>query len=159
MPLGDGQLLLQRIAGHFDDLHAVEQRPVDGVGGVGGGDEQHARKVERRFQIVVAEVVVLRRVEGFQKRGGGIAAHIAGDLVHLVEQKHRVHGSALADGGDEPPRHGRDIGAPVAAYLGLVVDAAQRHLRELAPQRARHGTGDGGLAHARRADETEDGAL
>ncbi len=43
----------------------------------------------------------------------------------------------------------------MAANLGLVVDAAQRHAHELAPERARDGVAQRGLANAGRPDEAE----
>ncbi len=46
----------------------------------------------------------------------------------------------------------------MAADLGLVADAAQRHAHELAVERARDRLADGRLARSRRADEREDRA-
>ena len=57
MTLGDGGLLLLRIAGDLDDLHAIAQRRHDRIQYVGRRDEQHPRQVERHIQIVIAEVV------------------------------------------------------------------------------------------------------
>ena len=39
--LGDLQLLLIGIAGQFNDLHPVQQRPRNGLGGIGRGNEEH----------------------------------------------------------------------------------------------------------------------
>ena len=52
-----------------------------------------------------------------------------------------------------------DVGAAVAADLGLVTHAAERQAHELAVHRARDRLGQRGLADARRADEGEDGRL
>ena len=41
--VGDGDFLFINIAGKLDDFHTVEQGRGDGVGLVGGGDEQHLR--------------------------------------------------------------------------------------------------------------------
>ena len=157
--LGDLQLFLAGIAGHLDDLHAVQQRPVDGVQRVGRGDEQHVRQVEGHLQVVVPEGVVLGRVQRLQHRGGRVAPHVPGQLVDLVQQEHRVHGLALADGGYDAPRHRAHIGLAVSADLRLVVHAAQGQAGELAVQGPGDGLGDGGLAHAGRADQADDGAL
>ncbi|MNN54839.1 hypothetical protein D3C81_1696770 [compost metagenome] len=66
--LGDGQLLFGDVAGEADHFHAVEQGPWDRVEGVGGADEQHLGQVQAQVEVVVEEVDVLLRVEGFQQR-------------------------------------------------------------------------------------------
>ena len=59
---------------------------------------------------------------------------------------------------DDPAGQGPDVGAAMAANLGLVMDAAEAHPDELAA----HGPGDAlaqaGLAHAGRAHEQQDRA-
>ena len=52
-----------------------------------------------------------------------------------------------------------DVGAAVAADLGLVVHAAHGDARELAAQGARDGAAERRLAHAGRPDEAQDRAL
>src|SRR5829696_5326124 len=54
-------------------------------------------------------------------------------------------------------RERADVGAPVAADLGLVAHAAERHPDELAPGRAGDRLADRGLAGAGRADQGQDG--
>ena len=66
--LGDLHLLLLGVTGEVQHLHAVAQGGRDGLERVGGGDEHHLRKVERHIEIVVAEVLVLLRVEDLQQR-------------------------------------------------------------------------------------------
>src|SRR5205823_10805299 len=56
-------------------------------------------------------------------------------------------------------RQRADVGAAVAADLGLVVHAAERDALELAPRGARDRLAERGLAHAGRADEAQDRAL
>ena len=72
---------------------------------------------------------------------------------------HAVARAGLADRLDDVAGQGADVGAPVAADLGLVVHAAQADAHELAT----HGAGDRlaerGLADARRADEAQDRRL
>src|SRR5918994_3387007 len=154
---GDGQLLVLGVAVQADDLHAVQQRARDRLDHVGGGDEQHVRQVQLDLEVVVAEGVVLGRVEHLEQSRGGVAAPVGADLVDLVEQEHRVHGPGLLDGPGDPAGLGADVGAPVAADLGLVTDAAEGDPDELAA----HGPGDrlaqGGLADTRRADHGGDG--
>src|SRR5829696_5931534 len=153
---GDGQLLVLGVAVQADDLHAVKQRARDRLDHVGGGDEQHVRQVQLDLEVVVPEGVVLGRVEHLEQGRGGVAAPVGTDLVDLVEQEHRVHGPGLLDGPGDPAGLGADIGAPVAADLGLVADAAEGDPDELAA----HGPGDRlaqrGLADTRRADQGDD---
>ena len=157
--LGDLQLLARRVAGERDDLHAVAQRAGDRVQHVGGRDEDHAAQVERHVEIVVAERAVLLGVEYFEHRRRRIAVHAAAHLVDLVEHHHAVARAGLADRLDDRARQRADIGAPMAADLGLVMDAAQTHARELAA----HGPGDRlaerGLADAWRSGEAQDRRL
>ena len=156
---GNAQLFFFRVAGHFDDLQTVQQRPGNGVHGVGGGDEHDLAQVEGQLHVVVAESEILLRVQHFQQRGGGVAPEIAAHFVDLVKQEHRVHGARLLDTGDDPTGDRAYIGAPVAANLGLVPHAAQRHLHKFAPHGLRHRPDDGGFTHAGRADEAQDRAL
>ena len=65
VPLRDLHLLLVRVAGDFNDLHAVEQRARNGVERVGRHDEHHAAQIDGNFKIVIAEGVVLLAVEHF----------------------------------------------------------------------------------------------
>ena len=65
----------------------------------------------------------------------------------------------LADALDDPAGQRGDIGAAVAADLGLVVHAAQADPDELAAQRLGDALAQRGLARARRAGEAEDRAL
>ena len=81
------------------------------------------------------------------------------ELVDLVEHEHRVVRAGLLHALDDAPRERADVGAAVAADLGLVAHAAQGDAHELAPQRARDGLAERGLADAGRADEAQDRAL
>ena len=155
---GDRDLLVDRVAVEADHLHTVEQRARDRLGHVRGGDEDDLRQVELDVEVVVAERVVLRRVEHLEQRSRGVAAPVGADLVDLVEHDHRVHRSGIAQGAHEPTRQRADVGAPVAADLGLVADPAERHAHELAVERAGDRLADRGLAGAGRADQREDRA-
>jgi hypothetical protein len=156
--LGDRELLLGGVAVEGDHLHAVEQRPGDRVGDVGGGDEHHLREVELDVEVVVAEGVVLRGVEDLEQRRGGISAPVRADLVDLVEQDHRVHRARVPERPDQPAGERADVGAPVATNLGLVAHATERHAYELAPGRTGDRLADRGLAGARGPDQREDRA-
>ena len=154
----DRDLLVGRVAVEPDHLHPVEQRPRDRVGDVRGRDEDDLGQVELDVEVVVAERVVLRRVEHLEQRRRRVAAPVGADLVDLVEQDDRVHRPGVAQRAHEPARQRADVRAPVAADLGLVADAAERHAHELASERTGDRLADRGLAGAGRADEGQDRA-
>ena len=85
---GDRQLLIGRVAVEADDLHAVEQGRRDRVDHVRGRQEDDLGEVDLDVEVVIAEGVVLRRVEHLEQGGGGIAAPVGADLVDLVQQDH-----------------------------------------------------------------------
>jgi hypothetical protein len=63
----DRHLLARGVAVEADHLHPVQQRAWDRVGEVGGGDEHHVAQVELHVEVVIAEAVVLRRVEHLEQ--------------------------------------------------------------------------------------------
>ena len=154
----DRHLVVLGVAVERDDLHAVVERRRDRVGHVGGGQEQHVGQVEVDLEVVVAEGVVLRRVEHLEQRRRRVAAEVRADLVDLVEQHDRVHRAGLGDRPDDAAGQRADVGAPVAADLGLVAHAAEGDADELAAERAGDGLAQRRLADAGRADEREHGA-
>ena len=116
------------------------------------------RQVELDVEVVIAERVVLRRVEHLEQRRRRVAAPVGADLVDLVEHDHGVHRPGVAQGADEAAGQRADVRAPVAANLGLVAHAAERHAHELAAERPRDRLADRRLAGARRPDQGEDRA-
>ena len=156
--LRDRDLLVRRVPVEADDLHAIEQRSRDRLGHVPGRDEDDLGEVELDVEVVVAERVVLGRVEHLEKRRGRIAAPVGADLVDLVQHDHRVHRPGVTQRTHEPAGERADVGAPVAADLGFVTDAAERHADELAPGRARDRLADRGLPGSGRPDEGQDRA-
>jgi hypothetical protein len=101
---GDLALLLQRVAGQLDRLHPVQQRPRNRVRNVGGGDEGDVGEVELEVQVVVAEAVVLGRVEHLQHRRGGVATEVGAHLVDLVDHEDGVTGTGVAQGAQDRSR-------------------------------------------------------
>ena len=142
----DRDLLVLGVAVEPDDLHAVEQRAGDRLGHVRGRDEQDLGQVEVDLEVVVAERVVLRRVEHLEQRARRVAAPVGADLVDLVEHHHRVLRAGLLQGAHDAARQRADVGAAVTADLGLVVDAAERDADELATEGARDGLAERRLA-------------
>jgi hypothetical protein len=111
------------------------------------------------LDVVVAERVVLLGVEHLQQRRGRVAAEVHAELVDLVEQEQRIARADLGEALQHLARHRADVGAAVAADLGLVAHAAQRHADELAPGGARHRLAERGLADARGPDQAQDRRL
>jgi hypothetical protein len=155
---GDGHFLVLGVAVEPDDLHAVEQGPGNGVDHVGRRQEQDLRQIQLDFEVVVAERVVLGRVEDLEQGRGGITPVVGADLVHFVEEHHRVHRTGLAQGANQAARLGADVRAAMAPDLGLVADPAEGHPDERAPECAGDGLAERGLAHSRGTDQGQDGA-
>ncbi len=130
--LRDLDLLPLGVAGQADHLQAVLQGLGDGVEHVGGGDEEDRGEVELDVEVVVGEGVVLLRVQDLEEGGRGVAPEVHGHLVHLVEQEDGVARARLLHHLDDLAGEGADVGAAVAADLGLVAHAAEGEPHELA---------------------------
>ena len=145
------------VAGDGDDLHAIAQRPGDGVEHVGGADEHHPGQVEGQIEIVVAETAVLLRVQDLEHGAGGVASPVGTHLVDLVDHEDGVAAACVSKGSDDGPGHGAHVRTAVAADLGLVAHSADADADELSA----HGPGDAlaqaGLAHSGRAREAQYG--
>src|SRR5271166_1956511 len=100
--------------------------------------------------------MILFRIEHFEERRRWITTIIRGELVNLVEHEDRIDGGRQPHRLQDPARHRADIGTAVSAYLRFVAHATQGNTHEFASQRGRDGSAKRSLAHARRADETED---
>jgi len=159
MLLGDLKLFLVGIAGQLNDLHTIQQRPRDSPQHVGGGDEHDAAQVNRDLQKMIPESVVLLAVKYLQQRRGGVAPHIAGQLIDLVQHQQRVHGTGAGHGIDDAAGHGADIGLAMAADIRFVPHAAQTESGQLAVHSLGYGDGDRGFAYAGRANQTQNLAL
>ncbi len=156
VPARDRQLLVQRVAGEVDHLEPVVERRRDAVDVVRGGDEEHAAEVVLALEVVVAEAVVVRRIEHLHQRRRRVAAPVAVELVELVEQHHGVVYAGLGETLDDAARHRPDVGTAVPADLGLVAHAAESDAHERSPERVGDALRDAALAGAGRAGEAED---
>ena len=67
----DVDLLVGRVAGELDDLQAIAERCRHRLEDVRGAHEHHLGEIERELEVVVAERVVLFRVEDLEHRGAG----------------------------------------------------------------------------------------
>ncbi|MCA9682910.1 MAG: PAS domain-containing protein, partial [Myxococcales bacterium] len=90
---------------------------------------------------------------------GRITAKVVAELVDLVEDDDRVVGAGALEGLDDATRERADIGAPVAADLGLVTDAAEADADEAATDGPGHALAQRGLADAGRARQAQDRPL
>lgn len=81
-------------------LHAVQQRPRDGVKDIGGADEEDLGEVKGHVEVVVPERVVLLGVQQLEQRGRRVALHAAPKLIDLIDQNQWVaalhHGTQLS---------------------------------------------------------------
>src|SRR4051812_36377328 len=155
---GDRELLPLGVAGELDDLEAVLQRQRDRVLLVGRGDEHDVGQVVIEIEVVVVEDVVLLGVEDLEQGAGRVAAEVHRHLVDLVEQEHRVLRADLLERLDDLAGQRADVGAAVAADLGLVAHAAERLADEPAAGGVGDRAGERGLADAGRADQAQDRA-
>jgi hypothetical protein len=105
---------------------------------------------------VVAEARILRWVEHLEHCARRIAAPVGAHLVDLVDHEDRVLRLGVAQGSDDRPGPGADVGAAVAADLGLVADAAHGDADELAAKGTRDRLAERSLADSGRPDEAED---
>ena len=83
------------------------------LGHVPSRDEDDLGEVEFDVEVVIAERVVLRRVEHLEQGRARVAAPVGADLVDLVEHDHRVHRPGVAQRADETTRKGADVRPPV----------------------------------------------
>ena len=100
---------------------------------------------------MIAEGEILCAVQYLQHGCSGVAAHVCGKLVYFVKKQQRIYAARLAHCGDNTARHCADICAPMAAYLGLVMYAAEAHPHKVAPKRPCNAGCNACFANARRA--------
>ena len=154
----DRHLLVLRVAGELEDLHAVAKRRRNRLELVRGADEQHLRQVERQVEVVIAKRGVLLGIEHLEHRAGRIAAPVGAHLVDLVDHEDRVPGARVPDRTDDRARHRPDVRAAMAADLRFVSDAADRDADELPVEGAGDRLAEATSSDPGRADEAEDGA-
>ncbi len=150
------QLLLFCVTGEFENLHAVAQRRRNRLQGIGCSDKHHPGEVKSQIQVIIAEVIVLFRVQHLEERRRGITTPVGPDLVHLVQHNHGIVGFDAAQHLNDTPRHGANIGTAMAPNLGFIADAAKRHTRKFTAQRARNRLPQRGFTDTRRPDKTQD---
>ena len=131
----------------------------NGVHHVGRGHKQHLREVVVHVEVVILEGGVLLRVQHFEQRRCRIAAEVRGHLVHFVEQEDGVLGAGPLHVLNDLPGQRADVGAAMAANLGLVAHAAQGEPHKLAAGGFGDRHSQRSFAHARRPGKTENRAF
>ena len=69
IPPGDAELFFFRISRDFNDLHPIPQSGENRIHEIRGGDEHHLGEIKGNTQVMVAEGVVLFRVQDLEQRG------------------------------------------------------------------------------------------
>jgi hypothetical protein len=116
----------------------------------------HLGEVEGQLEVVVGEGLVLLGVEHLEQGRLGRAHPALAELVDLVEEDDGVHLAGLLHGVDDAAGERADVGAPVAADLGLVAHAAEGDAHEGAAGGVGDRLAERGLADPGRAGEAED---
>mmetsp|Transcript_145929 Transcript_145929/g.467808 ORF Transcript_145929/g.467808 Transcript_145929/m.467808 type:complete len:399 (+) Transcript_145929:877-2073(+) len=156
---GDVHLLLHRVARQVDDLHAVQQWPVDAAEVVASAQEEHLGHIEWGVEIVVFEAVVLLRIQQFQHRTRRVELGIPRQLVDLVQEDDGVVDLHGDHGLDDGAGHAADVRPPVAPQLGFVADAAQGDAVELSAEGLRDGPAQRRFPDAGRTVQAENRPL
>ena len=126
----DVALLLQRVARQLDRLHAVLQGPRDRVEHVGRCDEEDLGEVELEVEVVVAEGIVLRRVEHLEHRQGGeLASAVVGCAFTRAAAAAAATAAAALTRSEPGGRRERDLAVGIDVLdedLDLVAEARRR---------------------------------
>src|SRR4029079_10299808 len=108
------------VSRELEHFHAVAERRRNRIEYVRGRQKQHFRQVERNIEVMIAEGIVLLRVENFEQRGCRITSEVGAELVDLVEDENRVLRFGAAQTLDDLARKRADVRAPVAADFRFV---------------------------------------
>ena len=141
MFLGNVQLVHFCVGRQLNDLQTVSQRHRYIVQIVRCSDEQYFGEIVRLFQVVVAEQLVLFRVQYLQQCAGRIAFVVIAEFIDFIDEEHRIDDTGALHALDDPARHGTEVGSSVSADLCFVAYTAQAHLDEPAVQRTGNRSG------------------
>src|SRR5213078_2175284 len=104
---------------------------------------------------MIRERVVLFGIENFEQCRRRIAAIIRAQLVDFVEHHYWIVHAGAANRLNDAAGHRAHVGAPMAAQLSFVANAAETDALELPAHRPRDRSAQRSLADAGRADETK----
>src|SRR3982751_2983001 len=108
---------------------------------------------------MIAERVVLLRVENLKQCRSWIPTIIRAQLVDLVQHHHWILHTCAPDRLDDAARHRSNISASMTPQFCFVTDAAKRHALKAAAQRTSDGSTQRRLAHSRWSNKAQDGTL
>src|SRR5690348_7215732 len=108
---------------------------------------------------MVAECMVLRRIQDLQKSRGRITAKIAAHLIDLVQHEYRIVDAGTAHGLYDTARQCTDVCSAVPPQFRLVMHAAQAEPLESASHCSRNRLTKTRLADAGRSHQAEDRCL
>src|SRR5690606_5202241 len=141
--------------GKMQDLQSVLKRRRYRMQNICRRDKEYVRQIVIDVKVMVAERVVLFRVENLQQSCTRVAAEIMAELIDFVEQNDRIRRSGAFHKLDDLSRQSSDIRSAVAAYLGFVVNAAERKPDEFSARRLCDRFSERGFTDARRTDEAK----
>ena len=105
---------------------------------------------------MVAECVILFRIQRFQQGGCRVSPEIAGHLVNLIQKEQGIQAPRLLHAVDQPSRHSPDISAAMSANLSFIPYPAQRNTGKFTVYCFGNGNRHGSLAHTGRPHKTQD---
>jgi hypothetical protein len=147
------------ISPHLNNLHAILERPWDGVEGVCRADEQDLGEVDWHIKVVVEEFPVLCRIKQLEHRACRVTLVTSPQLVNLVQDDDGIVATHTLEGLDGLSGHGAHISPPVPLDLGHVRHAPHAEAVKLPVERSGNTLADARLAHPGRPYETYDAAL
>ena len=108
---------------------------------------------------MIAEGVVLLRIQYLQQGRGRIATEILAQFVNFIEQEQGVAHTRLGQTLQNFARHRTNVGAAMAADLRLITHATQCHANKFSIRRPRDRLTKRCLSHARRTNEAKNWRL
>ena len=151
------QLFGVRVARKLYDLQPIQKRGRYGVERICRRHEHDLAEVERQLQVIILEIVILIGVEHLQQRRRGVAVHVGGHLVYLVQKENGIVDLGVSEPADYASRQRRHVRSAVSADFRLVAHAAERHAYKLLARRARNRPHYGRFANAGRTDKAQHG--
>ena len=114
---GDSLLFVLGVSVKLYYFHAVKKRSCNGIERICRGNEETVGKVYRQFDEVIAERLVLLRIEHLEQRGCRIPLHRRTHFVYLVQKNYGIAHSRLSERGYYPSRHGAYVGFAMSADI------------------------------------------
>src|SRR5690606_17137358 len=130
--LSNPKLLILGITTNLNYLHAVAQRPRDGIELVCRSNKHHLRQIVRDLKVVIRERRVLLWVQHLKQCRGWIATEILAYFIDLIQNVYRVARFCRLHTLDNAARHCTNVRASVTTNLSLIADTAQAGTHETA---------------------------